>query len=85
MLPSAANFLMIDIRRDAGAFGWACRQQRIAVARPFPPLSTCMRLTIGTQAEMDEAVPAMLALLQAPASARARSAPPISTGRGAGC
>ena len=67
MLPSAANFVMIDIKRDAGSFGWECRRQRIAVARPFPPLTTCMRLTIGTQAEMDEAVPAILALLKAEA------------------
>jgi histidinol-phosphate aminotransferase len=70
VLPSAANFVMIDIKRDAGSFGWQCRQQRIAVARPFPPLATCLRLTIGTQAEMDEAVPAILQLLEAPASAR---------------
>jgi histidinol-phosphate aminotransferase len=75
VLPSAANFVMIDIRRDAGSFGWDCRRQRIAVARPFPPLTTCMRLTIGTQAEMDEAVPAILALLEAPASARIAPAP----------
>jgi histidinol-phosphate aminotransferase len=70
VLPSAANFVMVDIRRDAGTFGWACRQQRIAVARPFPPLSTFLRLTIGTEAEMAEAVPVLLSLLEAPASAR---------------
>jgi histidinol-phosphate aminotransferase len=69
VLPSSANFVMIDIKRDAGSFGWQCRQQRIAVARPFPPLTTFLRLTIGTQAEMDEAVPAILTLLEAPASA----------------
>jgi histidinol-phosphate aminotransferase len=67
VLPSAANFLMIDIRRDASQFGWACRQQRIAVARSFPPLSNFLRLTIGTEAEMNEAVPVLLSLLQAPA------------------
>jgi histidinol-phosphate aminotransferase len=71
VLPSAANFLMIDVRRDAGAFGRDCRQERIAVARPFPPLSTHLRLTIGTQAEMEEAVPVLLGLLGTPASARA--------------
>jgi histidinol-phosphate aminotransferase len=70
VLPSAANFLMIDVRRDASSFGALCRQHQIGVARAFPPLSTCMRLTVGTQAEMDEAVPAMLSLLAAPASAR---------------
>jgi histidinol-phosphate aminotransferase len=76
VLPSAANFLMIDIRRDAGSFGRVCRQERIAVARPFPPLSSHLRLTIGTKAEMDEAVPALLGLLGMPASARAESPEP---------
>ena len=73
VLPSSANFVMIDIKRDAGAFGALCRKNQIGVARPFPPLSTCVRLSIGTQEEMDEAVPAMLALLEAapPVSARA--------------
>ena len=65
VLPSAANFVMIDIRRDAGSFGWQCRQQRIAVSRAFPPLTNYLRLTIGTEAEMDEAVPALLDLLKA--------------------
>jgi histidinol-phosphate aminotransferase len=73
VLPSSANFLMIDVRRDASSFGSICRQHQIFVARAFPPLTSCVRLTIGTQAEMDEAVPAMLALLEAPASARAHS------------
>jgi histidinol-phosphate aminotransferase len=70
VLPSSANFVMIDIRSDAGAFGALCRQHQIGVARAFPPLSTCVRLSIGTQAEMEEAVPAMLALLE--------TAPPVS-------
>ncbi len=72
VLPSSANFVMIDIKRDAGAFQALCRQHQIMVARPFPPLTTCVRLSVGTQAEMDEAVPAMLALLETapPASAR---------------
>jgi histidinol-phosphate aminotransferase len=74
VLPSSANFLMIDIRRDASAFQSTCRQQQIFVARAFPPLTTCVRLSIGTQPEMDEAVPAMLALLDAPAPASARAA-----------
>jgi histidinol-phosphate aminotransferase len=83
VLPSSANFVMIDVKRDAGAFGALCRQQQIFVARPFPPLTTCMRLTIGTQAEMEEAVPAMLALLAAPASARVEAVDPAWSPGGA--
>jgi histidinol-phosphate aminotransferase len=74
VLPSSANFVMIDIKRDAGAFQALCRQHQIMVARPFPPLTTCVRLSVGTQAEMDEAVPAMLALLETPPPAAARIA-----------
>lgn len=80
VLPSQANFVMIDVRRDAGAFGGACRREQILVARPFPPLTTCVRLTIGTMAEMEQAVPAMLALLQAPPSARLEPPPRWSPG-----
>jgi histidinol-phosphate aminotransferase len=74
VLPSSANFVMIDIRRDAAAFQSLCRQHQIGVARAFPPLTTYVRLSIGTQAEMDEAVPAMLALLETPAPTSARIA-----------
>jgi histidinol-phosphate aminotransferase len=74
VLPSSANFLMIDVKRDASAFQAMCRQHQIMVARAFPPLTSCVRLSIGTQAEMDEAVPAMLALLEAPPPASARAA-----------
>ena len=81
VLPSQANFVMIDVRRDAGAFGGACRREQVLVGRPFPPLTTHVRLTIGTQAEMEEAVPAMLALLQSAHSARLEPAsPPWSPG-----
>jgi histidinol-phosphate aminotransferase len=75
VLPSSANFVMIDVKRDAGSFAGLCRQQQIFVARPFPPLTTCVRLSIGTMPEMEEAVPAMLALLEAPATARVEAVP----------
>jgi histidinol-phosphate aminotransferase len=76
VLPSSANFVMIDVKRDAGAFGGECRRHQIVVARAFPPLTTHVRLTLGTMTEMQEAVPAMLALLKAAAVARA--AAPVS-------
>jgi len=82
VLPSQANFVMIDVHRDAGAFGAACRREQVLVGRPFPPLTTFVRLTIGTQAEMDEAVPAMLGLLGSAPSARLEASPaPWSPGR----
>lgn len=62
-LPSHANFLMVDVRRDARAFGMACREQGIAVGRPFPPLVRHARISVGTMDEMTRAVAAFTRVL----------------------
>jgi histidinol-phosphate aminotransferase len=71
VLPSEANFVMVDVRRPVGSFASACREAGVSIARSFPPLHTHARITIGTMDEMRRAVPAMLATLAAPVSARA--------------
>lgn len=53
--PSDTNFLMIDLRRDPRAVRAACRENGIAVGRPFPPLDTWLRVSIGTMSEMRQA------------------------------
>ena len=52
VVPSAANFLMVDIRRELRGFREACRQQGVAIGRPFPPLTNYARVSIGTMDEM---------------------------------
>ncbi len=52
---SEANFLMIDLRRDMRPVREACRKEGIAVGRPFPPLTTHLRISIGTMEEMQKA------------------------------
>jgi histidinol-phosphate aminotransferase len=54
--PSECNFLMVDVRRDVREFQKACQERGILVGRPFPPLLTRARISIGTQAEMRRAV-----------------------------
>jgi histidinol-phosphate aminotransferase len=74
VLPSEANFIMVDIKRSAREYQNACRQAGVLIARPFPPLDTFARITIGTVEEMRKATPIMLSLLQAaphPTSAQA--------------
>ena len=56
VVPGETNFIMVDIRRDAGQFRAACRERSVIVGRPFPPLDTCTRITIGTMDEMKSAV-----------------------------
>lgn len=53
--PSDTNFIMIDLRRDPRAMRAACRENGIAVGRPFPPLDTWLRVSIGTMDEMRQA------------------------------
>jgi histidinol-phosphate aminotransferase len=65
---SQANFVMVDVRRDIRPFIEAVRQRGVYIGRPFPPLTNWARITVGTQAEMDRALPMMLDLLKAPAT-----------------
>ncbi len=53
---SQANFIMVDIKRDVKAFRAECLKQGVSLGRPFPPLNTHLRVTIGTMPEMQRAV-----------------------------
>lgn len=54
--PSETNFVFADVRRDAKAFQEACRAHDVLVGRPFPPLGTHSRISLGTMDEMERAV-----------------------------
>ncbi len=51
-----ANFMMVDVRRDAKAFKAQCLKKGVAVGRAFPPLTTHVRLSFGTMPEMKKAL-----------------------------
>jgi histidinol-phosphate aminotransferase len=53
-IPSHANFMMIDLRRDARPIISALRTRGVEVGRLFPALPNFMRVTIGTSAEMKQ-------------------------------
>jgi histidinol-phosphate aminotransferase len=55
-VPSQANFVMVDVRRDVRDFGSACRARGVLVGRPFPPLATQARISFGTPDEMTRAI-----------------------------
>jgi histidinol-phosphate aminotransferase len=56
VIPSDANFMMVDIKRDVKAFKAECIKKGVAIGRPFPPLNTHVRVSVGTMAEMQKAV-----------------------------
>jgi histidinol-phosphate aminotransferase len=51
-IPSHANFMMIDLRRDARPVISDLRTRGVEVGRLFPALPNFMRVTIGTAPEM---------------------------------
>lgn len=65
---SQTNFLLVDVRRDVRAFNAACRAKGVLVSRPFPPLDTHARISIGTRDEMTRAMAVVHDVLAAPAT-----------------
>jgi histidinol-phosphate aminotransferase len=49
-----ANFMMIDVGRNAREFITKMPPMGVAVGRPFPPLDNMLRVTIGTGEEMQK-------------------------------
>ena len=49
---SNANFIMLDVRRNVQGVIDGCRKQGVLIGRPFPPLTTHARISIGTMDEM---------------------------------
>lgn len=63
-----ANFLMVDIHREAKAFKLECVKHKVAIGRAFPALPTHARISIGTMPEMRKAVAVFRAVLDSPAA-----------------
>lgn len=53
-IPSHANFMMIDLRREVRPVIDALRNRSVEVGRLFPTLPNFLRVTIGTGAEMKQ-------------------------------
>ncbi|MEP6491791.1 MAG: aminotransferase class I/II-fold pyridoxal phosphate-dependent enzyme [bacterium] len=51
-----ANFMMVDIHRDAKAFKMACVKHNVAIGRAFPAVPNFARVSVGTLPEMKKAV-----------------------------
>jgi histidinol-phosphate aminotransferase len=53
---SQANFIFVDVKRPLAEFRDPCRERSVLVGRPFPPMTTHCRISIGTIDEMRKAV-----------------------------
>ena len=52
-IPSEANFFMVHIGREIQPVIQEFAAKKVAVGRPFPPMTTHMRVSIGTAEEME--------------------------------
>ncbi len=52
---SQTNFLFVDVGMPIQEFRAACRERGVRVGRPFPPLWTHCRISLGTMEEMQRA------------------------------
>jgi histidinol-phosphate aminotransferase len=66
VVDSEANFIMADVKRDIRVFQQACRNRGVEIARPFPPLLSWARISIGTMDEMRHACEAFKGALAEP-------------------
>jgi histidinol-phosphate aminotransferase len=60
---SDANFVFVDLKRDVKPVIAACFEKGIAVGRPFPPLETHLRLSIGLAEETQKALDVLKGVL----------------------
>lgn len=52
-IPSETNFFMVDCRTPVAPIRRAFRERGVAVGRDFPPLLNHLRVSVGTEDEMD--------------------------------
>jgi histidinol-phosphate aminotransferase len=64
-IPSHANFLMIDVGTDVQPLIAAFRDRGLLVGRRFPSLPTWLRVSVGTEGEMQAFLRALRALVPA--------------------
>jgi len=64
-----ANFMMVDVRRDAHAFKLECVKHKVAIGRAFPSLANYARVSVGTMPQMKKAVEVFRTVLATPVTA----------------
>jgi len=67
-IPSEANFVMIDVSGDVRPVIEAFRRKNILVGRKFPSLPNWLRISVGTQKEMEAFVAGLREIVPASAS-----------------
>jgi histidinol-phosphate aminotransferase len=62
---------MVGLKREVSEVAPEFQKRDVLVGRPFPPMTKHLRVSVGTQAEMDKFVAAFKEIMAAPAKATA--------------
>jgi len=65
VIPSEANFFMVNLHRPVRPVIQAFRHEKILVGRPFPPMLEHLRVTVGTADEMERFMAAFKTIMKA--------------------
>jgi histidinol-phosphate aminotransferase len=65
VIPSEANFFMVNLRRPVGPVIQGFRKRGILVGRPFPPMFEHLRVSVGTPDDMERFMGAFEAIMKA--------------------
>jgi histidinol-phosphate aminotransferase len=71
VLPSEANFFMVGLKREVSSVAPEFQKRDVLVGRPFPPMTQHLRVSVGSQAEMDRFLAAFKEIMATPAKATA--------------
>ncbi len=68
---SQTNFIFVNVRRPIKEFQAACKEKGVLVGRPFEPLTSYARISMGTMEEMKQATKVFAEVLGAKAKTAA--------------
>jgi histidinol-phosphate aminotransferase len=71
VLPSEANFFMVGLKREVNDVATEFQKRDVMVGRAFPPMTQHLRVSVGTQAEMDRFMVAFKEIMATPAKTSA--------------
>ncbi len=64
VVPSETNFFMVNLRRDVRPVIQAFRRDGVLVGRPFPPMDEYLRVSVGTEPEMERFMSAFKTIMK---------------------
>ena len=65
VIPSETNFFMVNVGRDVTQVAEDFKKRKVLVGRKFPPMNNWLRVSVGTEPEMQQFTAAFKAMFPA--------------------